>query len=392
MSCARTRDWLHRESSTLDEAQRLVLDDHLSSCGECRGDRERLRLMRDVGATLPVPPAGAREYGRAIARALLEGKQRAPERQRRWIWLAPLAIGALAAVVIAIVITRDDATDVHASSPPPAPIPPAPEPPQQAPAPSDVVEDGVLFSANGAIRSGDAIPKDAVLDAREPARVRLAMARVEVGADSKLRWSGDAVLLDHGKVVVEAASQPVRVITEKFEIELVDARVAIETGEVRVERGNARVSDRSRKLLAELTEGGRWKPIEPKRPSPPKSARELVTRARAHLAAGEHVDAERVAQTALSRSPSRVDEAEARMFLAELAQASGNLALATTRYEAVAAKFADLPSGESALYAAARLEARRGRDDAAAALFDRYLARYPNGRYADDVRKQRKLR
>jgi outer membrane protein assembly factor BamD (BamD/ComL family) len=70
----------------------------------------------------------------------------------------------------------------------------------------------------------------------------------------------------------------------------------------------------------------------------------------------------------------------------------GNLAIASSRYEAVATKFSDLPAAESALYAAARIEARQKHDDAARALYDRYLANYPNGRYADDVRRQRRLK
>ena len=76
------------------------------------------------------------------------------------------------------------------------------------------------------------------------------------------------------------------------------------------------------------------------------------------------------------------------MFLAEVAHASGALDLAVERYLAIAARFGALPAGESALYAAARIELRRSRASAARALLTRYLARYPAGRYADDARRE----
>lgn len=44
-------------------------------------------------------------------------------------------------------------------------------------------------------------------------------------------------------------------------------------------------------------------------------------------------------------------------------------------------------AGETALFAAARLELSRGRAEAARARFDRYLERYPSGRFADDARR-----
>ncbi|HEY0990958.1 MAG TPA: hypothetical protein VGD80_28085, partial [Kofleriaceae bacterium] len=76
MSCRRVRDWLHRDVESLDETQRLILEDHLAACERCRGDRHRLRLLRRAATALPVAPAGSREYGRAVARALLEDSGR----------------------------------------------------------------------------------------------------------------------------------------------------------------------------------------------------------------------------------------------------------------------------------------------------------------------------
>ncbi|MGE0404546.1 MAG: hypothetical protein AB7T06_47995, partial [Kofleriaceae bacterium] len=102
MSCRHVRDWLHREASSLDEAQRLQLDDHLASCAQCRGDRERMQTLHRAGTSLDAPAADARLYDRAIARALLEGPRVAePVRAR---WLVPVVLAALAATALAAVI------------------------------------------------------------------------------------------------------------------------------------------------------------------------------------------------------------------------------------------------------------------------------------------------
>jgi tetratricopeptide (TPR) repeat protein len=276
MSCRAIREWLHVDAAALDEAQRLRFDDHLASCAECRGDRERMRVVRDVGRSLPVPAAGSREYSRAIARALLEGAA-APAPRRRPLWLVPLAIGALVATAAAAVVIarRDDES------------PRAPQVVIPAPAPAQVQHEAAV------VQEQPPAPKQQV-------------------------------------VKKQVAKQP---------------RV------------------------------------------------DVIAEARVQLAAGHYAEAEKSVLVLLEKSQSRAEQAEAWMFLADLAQASGNLGTAVTRYQTVATKFADLPAAESALYAAARIEARRGRRDAARALYDQYLERYANGRYAEDVRdKRRQLR
>jgi tetratricopeptide (TPR) repeat protein len=113
-----------------------------------------------------------------------------------------------------------------------------------------------------------------------------------------------------------------------------------------------------------------------------------VAQARRQFAARTYTDATRTVEAALALAPSRGDEAEARILLADIAQASGELALAARRYTAVADTFTGGPAAESALYAAARIELRRGRTAAARTLLARYLDRHPAGRYADDVRRE----
>ena len=375
MSCRATREWLHRDAASLDEAQRLHLDDHLASCADCRGDRERLRLVREVGTSLPIPPAGARDYSRAIARALVAARpearavtiEGAPRRESapRRLWLLPIFAAAVAAAVL-VMLTRDhgrlERRVVHVERPGPVvPTPPAPV--------EDVVADGVLIG---------------------PAKVELPSLRVALAEHTQVRWTSNdrLIVIEQGKVEIDASGEPARVITQRFEVELTDTDASIDKSGVRVRRGTARVVDRSRKLLAQLEAGSDWQPAEPA--GKPRTKPVELAQARTQLADGQHAEAERTAEAVLARPLSRAEEAEARMFLADLAQATGNLGVAVSRYDTVATKFADLPAAESALYAAARIEARRGRADAARTLFDRYLQAYPNGRYADDVRNKRR--
>jgi TolA-binding protein len=129
------------------------------------------------------------------------------------------------------------------------------------------------------------------------------------------------------------------------------------------------------------------KPTAPAAPAARPSAARLLAQAREAFARLDHAGAERHADAALDAGPTRAQAAEARTLLAECAHATGRLDDALSRYEAIAARFGDLPAGETALFAAARLEASRGHAAAARALFARYLDRYPAGRFADDARR-----
>ena len=389
MSCRDVREWLHRDASELDEAQRLLLDDHLAVCETCRGDRDRMRLVHRVGTSLPVPPPGAREYSRAIARALMEGpRTRSAPRRLSW-WIAPLA-GLVGVVVVAIVI----ATRHHDEAPPPReahhelPRPPHPEP---AAAPADVVEEGGLVGDASTIAIGAAVPANVALRTDVRTRVKLGTLRVVIAASSEIRWSATdrELVLERGMLDIETlAPGRARIVTPQFELELDDVALTVEPAEVRVRRGTTRVVDRSRKLLASLDGDGTWRPIEPvgKLPAGAKPA-ELLARARTQFAAKDYAGAERTATRALTNA-TRLEQAEARIFLADVAQAAGKLDVAVARYDAVAATYAVLPVAESALYDAARIELQRAHATDARRLLDRYLIRYPSGRYADDVRRE----
>ena len=82
---------------------------------------------------------------------------------------------------------------------------------------------------------------------------------------------------------------------------------------------------------------------------------------------------------ALELRGSRANAAEAHTILAECAQMAGQPRAAVERYLLVARRYSNLPAGETALFAAARIEANAGHLQAARDLFERYLERYPDG-------------
>ena len=122
--------------------------------------------------------------------------------------------------------------------------------------------------------------------------------------------------------------------------------------------------------------------------APRLSAADWLARARREFAAGDHAAAEASALAATRADPRRGQLAEASLVMAECAQARGDLDLALARYAEIADRYADLDAGETAVFAAGRLEARRGRTDAARALFMQYLDRHPAGRFAGDARRE----
>ncbi|MFN0245363.1 MAG: hypothetical protein ACKV2T_00560 [Kofleriaceae bacterium] len=396
MSCRSVRDWLHRDVESLDEAQRLRFDDHLATCETCRGDRMRMRVLHDVGTSLPVPPADAREYTRAIARALMEGASRreaTPRAPRMWMVAVAGAAAIVIAVLVAVRVMRDPVVEQRADNVVPAPAPaPAPiPPPSRSVEPNDndlVVDEGFLRTSDGDVTVGAALPVEIPLTAASATRLRIAGSRVVIAASSQIRWqpATRTLLLDRGSLEIAAApSSPLHVRAASFVVAIDDAEATIEPTRVRVLRGTALITDHDGKVAQVTTT---WAPSIDTVVTHTTSSAELLRRARGQFAAKQYPDAERTIAAALSRSLARRDEIAARVLLADIAQGAGNLDLATTRYTEVATKFADAPAGESALYAAARIELRRSRTVEATALLSRYLARYPEGRFASDVRRQ----
>jgi TolA-binding protein len=131
-------------------------------------------------------------------------------------------------------------------------------------------------------------------------------------------------------------------------------------------------------------------------PSPPaiptsagagaRSGADRMVRARRALTRGQ-ADQARDLLLPLLRGPRSV-AVEARALFAESYLIEGRYGDAVDGYRKVVRDFAGTPQAETALYAIAQLEVEAsGREEAVQAL-RRYLARYPDGRFAREARER----
>jgi ferric-dicitrate binding protein FerR (iron transport regulator) len=120
--------------------------------------------------------------------------------------------------------------------------------------------------------------------------------------------------------------------------------------------------------------------------APTENVADLLDRARVELAGRRVKGARGLIDRALAASFEPSVRAEALTLRAECALVSGDAAAAVRGYLEVAERYASLPAGESALFAAARTEVDRKAFERARPALERYLARYPNGRFTKEAR------
>lgn len=366
MSCRDVRPWLHRDSEGLPEPDRLVLEEHLQGCATCRTERAQWMLVRRIGSTLPAEPLGPRGHARVVAAALMRGSQpsMATEAPRpRW----PLAFAAAAVVatgaIVWFVVRDSDKREAVATpelAPPqrqPAPVPPvpppAPAPPPPPPAAHDiVVESGKLEQGGTALVASADVPTNEVLRTREATRISIYGARVLIGASSQFTVRDRAIIIERGTVQVLEGSATVV----------------------------ARDGKRRELAAGESVRGDSTVRV---------SATDALARAHATYANGAFDEAAQHARSALAASPTRAQAADADTILAECEQALGKSREAISSFLAIANRYTDLPAGETALFAAARL-AQRSSPDLVPSILNRYLARYPKGRFSEEARRSLK--
>jgi hypothetical protein len=237
------------------------------------------------------------------------------------------------------------------------------------------------------------VPADATLHAPDGATIQLPAAVLVLAQATTIRWSrtDHTVFLDDGRLDAEVevrAGTRLRVATARFIVEVTGTAFQVTAREVRVTRGTVRVIAPDSTILAAIVRAGESWTLPPEHPTTTQvTASTWLVRAQRSFKARDCKNAEHYADAALRATPTRKQAAAASGLLAECAQASGRLDEAARRYGAIATRFADLSAGETALIAAARLEAKRGHAGQARSLYERYLARYPSGQFVADARR-----
>ncbi len=296
-------------------------------------ERVETRLFERLGRGEHLPSANVSVRGPAPVR----------------IWIGAAALVLTGTVLLWLVLdTLHHVDTLHRAAPvataPLAPAPMAAHAPVVAPAPRTASEVTRIVTTSAETRTtlGDAA---LTLAADSDVRVR--------GNDSE----GWLIELERGEVecevaprrgraafVVQAGETRVSVVGTRFSVRRAgdSVSVSVREGHVQVESG---------KRVALLGPGERW----------PAASAEPPARASRHGSPSARTRFERAARLEAS------EPEKALRIYAELARARG-------------------PWAANALYAQARLESERGQRERARALLQRYLARYPKGVNAQDVR------
>jgi ferric-dicitrate binding protein FerR (iron transport regulator) len=437
IACMRTWTLIDRRAQGLSSAEALRLEEHVERCEQCAAQLLLLDELRGLTAELPqaLPPVQreraiegalaqafaakgvAGRIGALPARAALSARVAARPRSA-----LQLSVGvALAAAAALLVIARpwSDGTQERASNGGAAAVDVARS--------GDRVLGGAVEIDGRPGGAGAALAAHVTLRATQAARVALAHGTLELAAGTTLRWDRDAhqVTLEHGSVTADvdpSARQRFRVQTRRFTVHVLGTRFTVDPSGVSVERGKVAVlAPDGAVLVPALTAGERFTAAEERAAAEPldaadlladadaaaqdddeataeaprardgrsrQKARALLAQARAQLAAGDTLTASGTVGEALASAGTRADRAEALSLRAECSLVAGDIERAIAGYLRVSRSFANLPAGQNALFAAARLRAERGQGAAAVTLLERYLDRYPRGRFVREARQR----
>lgn len=395
--CYRIGSLLAKGSVSLSEPERLQIEEHRSNCGRCRDNANFDEAVRSL-AEAAAPQPRALRIDRAIRGAFAIPTKPSRPAARPRLLFAIGGAGVVAAALVALLIGTSG---------------------------TDGNDEGL-----GAAQSE-----------REPVHLDLgqgasvAHARVTATAATDYRWhqASRRIDLQRGALSVDVTPNTGNefvVRTPEFDVLVLGTQFDVDLEGVRVQRGAVKVVSRDGRIIRErLTAGEKWSrdesevasevasgdgeldgdlvidddgdkvddgvEVEVEDDEPPAArakepVKELLARAAAQIRSQSFAKAKRSIRAALAADPTRRQRAEAHTLLAELALVSGNLGEAITRYRRIAKRYRRYALGEAALFAAARLEAKRGGKSAARALLREYQERYPKGRFADEV--ARKLR
>jgi hypothetical protein len=272
----------------------------------------------------------------------------------------------------------------------------------------DRVLSGQVELAGAVHAAGQALSGGEPLRTATGAVLALAHATAELRAATSARWDGSRheLQLLAGSVLLDVDERPHErfvVKTERFSVLVLGTRFEVSLDAVKVVRGRVRVLTPSGRELAVLDGAMRstWQYVPAAEPtavpvsaalktsspeavsSPQPDA--LLEQAQRQLVAHQVPAARRSLEQALALPLTRGQQAEALSLRAECALVMEEFHAARDLYLKVTQKFETLPAGETALFAAARIEAEHGRSSNAARLLSRYLERYPNGRFVKEA-------
>jgi hypothetical protein len=257
---------------------------------------------------------------------------------------------------------------------------------------------------------------------------------VELRANSDVSWDGPArtLSLQQGSVLIDvdpAKQRSFRVETQTFAVLVLGTRFEVTQSSVHVLQGRVSVTpkvpggDPAPILLTAGTahsdfalqpsaagEPQHIPDLVPERtprrsPSGPRAApaharakpertidaSALLEQARSQLAARDLVQARATLALAAPHLQGPALRAQALSLEAECELQARQFAAARDTYLQVARKFSGLPAAETALFAAARIEAEHGEPARALELLSSYLAKYPRGSFVREAERRMKL-
>jgi ferric-dicitrate binding protein FerR (iron transport regulator) len=372
------------------DAERLELEAHLAACARCSA--EHAIVLATTRALREAEPGTLSDVARQrVFRAAIEKRAHAPEAARRFGWWfgAGAALAVAAAVALWIGVRR----------------------PQPEVGRAMIVAGDVTVAAGPADTAGAAV----TVRSGRGGEVKLADASTALAPATEIVWRHERriVELRGGSLTVDIAhraGQHFEVRTPRFIVEVVGTRFSVDLAGVRTERGTVRVLSPAGKVIGTVEGGQAWTlpdgathaaaeivPPPAEAPAPPQEPPAVAATAPAHeetaavrlgrarraLARGNAAEARRIVEPLFRLG--RDVAVEARAIAAESYLSEGRYEDAVERYRVVVRDFPSTPQAESALYAIAQLESEHGRPAEARVTLQRYLDRYPRGRFAKEA-------
>lgn len=418
-TCRDVETSLGRPLPTLSEAERLHLEQHLSECDTCRRESA---LSRVVGDMIRAAPSNLSESARerALSGAFARAANAPPVSQGATRRLR-VGLGVAAAAVLllgsSVLLIKQSGSDVVGRA---APLTTAV---QAAGAVATRVADDV-----GAVPTEETWVESITGESRTFGGARVAMAeRTRV----RFQRATNTLELSQGQVTLDVEPQherPFAVLTQGFRVEVLGTQFVVSPEHVTVLGGHVEVRDReSNRLISDLRAGQSYRQptlsaatttsttvdVAPSTNEPAAAARkarrgshqvgaaandaprptpaeesvgELIRKARSALGEGDVDAARTLVHRAEKAARLTSDRAEVATLDAECELLARRPTQAIAAYLRVADRYASLRAGENALFAAAQLSLREREAGSARKLFERYLTRYPAGRFADEAR------